>query len=110
MPRRKDSGCSDPRVLRCLASAEKGQDRMDSPAPTHGAPQREESSRHARLTLSHLSDHELLRELAALVANDRTTTAALLAHLAEIDARRLYLPAGYPSMFVYCVEVLRLSE
>src|SRR5438093_8805485 len=61
-------------------------------------------------TLSHLGDHELLRDLAALVANDRTTTAALLAHLAEVDARRLYLPAGYPSMYVYCLEELRLSE
>jgi hypothetical protein len=38
------------------------------------------------------------------------TTAELLAHIAEVDARRLYLPAAYPSMFQYCVEELHLSE
>jgi len=61
-------------------------------------------------TLTHLSDTVLLRDLAALVAQDRTTTAGLLAHVAEVDARRLYLPAGYPSMYAYCVGELRLSE
>ena len=61
-------------------------------------------------TLEHLSDAVLLRDLAALVAQDRLTTAALLAHMAEVDARRLYVPAGYPSMHAYCVEELRQSE
>ncbi len=61
-------------------------------------------------TLSHLSDAVLLRDLAALVAHDRVTTAALLAHIAEVDTRRLYAPAGYASMHAYCVEELRLSE
>src|SRR5437870_7108068 len=60
--------------------------------------------------LSHLSDQVLLRDLASLLARDRALTAAVLAHLAEVDARRLYLPAGYPSMFLYCVHELRLSE
>jgi hypothetical protein len=60
--------------------------------------------------LSHLADQVLLRDLSALVARDRTTTAALLAHLAEVDERRLYLPAAHPSMHSYCVHVLRLSE
>src|SRR6266487_924932 len=61
-------------------------------------------------SLSHLSDPELLRGLASLVAQDRVTTATLLAHLAEVDARRLYLPAAYPSMYAYCVHELYLSE
>ncbi len=60
--------------------------------------------------LAHLSDEVLVRDLAALVAQDRSTTASLLAHIAEVDARRLYAPAGYSSMFAYCVEELRLSE
>src|SRR6266487_6482037 len=60
--------------------------------------------------LSHLTDCELLRGLHSLVAQDRVTTARLLAHLAECDARRLYLPAAYPSMHAYCVHELRLSE
>jgi 5-methylcytosine-specific restriction endonuclease McrA len=61
-------------------------------------------------SLSHLSDEALLHGLSALVAQDRTTTAAMLAHIAEVDERRLYLPAGYDSMFAYCVGELRLSE
>jgi len=61
-------------------------------------------------SLSHVSDGALLRDLAALVAQDRATTAALLAHLAEVDARKLYLPAAYPSMYAYCVGELGLCE
>ena len=40
----------------------------------------------------------------------RARVAALLADIAEVDARRLYLPAAHPSMFSYCVHELRLSE
>jgi len=61
-------------------------------------------------SLSHVPDHVLLRDLAAVVARDRAITADLLAHLGEVDARKLYLPAAYPSMFAYCVGELRLSE
>ena len=61
-------------------------------------------------TLTHLSDASLLRDLATLVMQDRLTTAALLAHIAEVDARRLYVPAGYASMHAYCVEELHISE
>ncbi len=60
--------------------------------------------------LSHLGDAVLLRELTRLVVENRASTAALLAHISEVDARRLYVPAGYPSMHAYCVEELRLSE
>src|SRR5262245_30631454 len=34
----------------------------------------------------------------------------MLAHLAEVDARKLYLPAAHPSMFSYCVHELGLPE
>ncbi len=61
-------------------------------------------------SLGHLSDSAVLRGLASLVAQDCVTTAAMLAHLAEVDARKLYLPAAYPSMFAYCVGELRVSE
>jgi 5-methylcytosine-specific restriction endonuclease McrA len=63
-----------------------------------------------RYDLVHVTDSVLLRDLTALVAQDRSTTANLLAHIAEVDARRLYAPAGYSSMHAYCVEELRLSE
>ena len=63
-----------------------------------------------RYSLTHVPDPVLLRDLRSLLARERATTAELLAHLAEVDARKLYLPAGYPSMFAWCVEELRLSE
>jgi 5-methylcytosine-specific restriction endonuclease McrA len=61
-------------------------------------------------SLSHLSDEALLHGLSALVAQDRGTTAAMLAHIAEVDERKLYRPAGYDSMSAYCVGKLRLCE
>ena len=61
-------------------------------------------------SLSHVRDDVLLRDLADLVVQDRITTADLLAHIAEVDSRRLYAPAGYPSMHAYCTGELRLSE
>lgn len=61
-------------------------------------------------SLTHVSDAVLLRDLATLMARDRMTTAEILAHIAEVDARRLYAPAGYSSMHAYCVGELGLSE
>jgi 5-methylcytosine-specific restriction endonuclease McrA len=63
-----------------------------------------------KYSLTQLPDHALVRDLRSLVARDRVTTAELLAHLAEVDARRLYLPAGYTSMHRYCVGELKFSE
>ncbi len=61
-------------------------------------------------SLSHLTDGAVLSGLSAIVARDRGTTAEMLAHIAEVDARKLYLPAAHPSMFSYCIHELRLSE
>jgi 5-methylcytosine-specific restriction endonuclease McrA len=63
-----------------------------------------------RYWLGSLRDHELMQGLQSLVTQDRKTTAELLAHLAEVERRRLYAPAGYPSMFTYCVRALHFSE
>jgi hypothetical protein len=57
-----------------------------------------------------MSDEELVAEVKRLVGSERETTARLVAHLAELDARRLHLGAGFPSLFVYCTTALRLSE
>src|SRR5215472_1356461 len=64
----------------------------------------------SRYSLSHLSDGALLSSFAAVLCRSRGTTAELLAHIAEVDERRLYLPAGYPSMFSYCLTAFRFSE
>jgi hypothetical protein len=61
-------------------------------------------------SMKHLSDSSLLRELADSVSQDRTTTARMLAQIAEVDERKLYLPAGYSSMFLFCLHELRMSE
>jgi hypothetical protein len=61
-------------------------------------------------SLSHLADDRLRSDLAALVARDRATTAELLAHLAEFEARKLYLPAAYSSLYDYCLGELHMSE
>jgi hypothetical protein len=60
--------------------------------------------------VSKLGNGELLRNLAALMASERRVTAEVLAYLGEVEARRLYLPAGYSSMFAYCLGELHLSE
>jgi hypothetical protein len=61
-------------------------------------------------SLTHVPDPTLLRDLRSLLSRERATTAELLAHLAEVDARKLYAAAGHPSMFAWCVEELHLSE
>jgi len=60
--------------------------------------------------VSELADHVLIRDAVALVAVGRSNTAALLVHLAEIEARRLYAAEHYPSMFAWCVGELHLSR
>ena len=60
--------------------------------------------------LSRVSDAALVRKLTVLLAEERISMAAVLAYLAEVDARRLYLPAGFPSMYAYCVGELHLCE
>lgn len=57
-----------------------------------------------------LPDDQLLAHAAELAAHERRATADLIAALAEIAARRLYLPLGYSSLHAYCVQVLHLSS
>ncbi len=57
-----------------------------------------------------LSDAELTAQVMRLVHAEREATVELIAHLAELDRRRLYLAAGHSSLFVYCTRVLHLSE
>ncbi|MPY89554.1 MAG: hypothetical protein GEU99_16710 [Luteitalea sp.] len=63
-----------------------------------------------RAAFDHLSDADLLREVPRLAACERDATASLIASLAVLDTRQLYLGEGFSSLFVYCRECLRLSE
>ncbi len=60
--------------------------------------------------LHSLSDDELLHRLLALARQSRRVDAELVAHIGEVDARRLYLEQAKPSMHAYCVEVLDLTD
>ena len=57
-----------------------------------------------------LSDEQLLHDLETAVMRERGATAQLIALLAEMDTRRLYLQQGYSSLFTYCTGCLHLSE
>lgn len=57
-----------------------------------------------------LSDAELITEVARLAAREREATVDLIQALAVFDARQLYLGEGFPSLFAFCTERLRLSE
>ena len=59
---------------------------------------------------SRFADHEVLPRLATLVEHDRATTAEMLVLIGRAEARRLYAPTEYPSLFRYCVGRLRMSE
>src|SRR5580704_16407883 len=62
------------------------------------------------MKLTDLSDAQLLESLRSLVGQGRAVLARLLAHLVEVDERRLHLEAACPSMFQFCVQRLGLSE
>lgn len=60
--------------------------------------------------LSDLSNEDLLAAVFTLVGDERDMTARLVAHLAEVEARELYVPAGFASLYIYCREGLGYSE
>jgi len=63
-----------------------------------------------RYALRHLADAVLLKEGAASARRESASTATLLAHIAEIDRRRLYADEGYDSMSAFCVGEWGLCE
>ena len=55
----------------------------------------------APLSVTRLSDQQLLTEVRRLADRERQATAQLIASLAELDARRLYLGEGCSSLFTH---------
>lgn len=64
----------------------------------------------AHRPLRSVADDVLLRRLAELTRDSRRVEVDLVAHIGEVDARRLFAREATPSMFVYCTERLHLSE
>ncbi len=60
--------------------------------------------------LKKISDQDLLCELKRLVGSSAALEVELLAHLAEVAARKLYLREACSSMFVYCTKILGFAE
>ncbi len=60
--------------------------------------------------LGGLSDRQLLDGLGTVLGSGRRLVAELVAHLGEVEERRLHLEAACSSMFSYCVHRLGLSE
>ena len=61
-------------------------------------------------TVGALSDRELLRDTSNLVRHERHLQGAIIDHLAEIEARGLYLQRGFSSLFDYAVRELGYSD
>jgi hypothetical protein len=57
-----------------------------------------------------LSDAALLAAAVRAAGAERRATADLVALLAEVDARRLYLGQGYTSLFAWCDPACMLRE
>ena len=66
--------------------------------------------KHEFKSFSNISDDDLLRRLSALLQKSRRVESELVAHIGEVDARRLYAREAASSMFTYCTDLLNLSE
>ena len=64
----------------------------------------------AAFVLKDRSDPELLAGVCAAVTRENEDVALVIAHLAEMDTRRLFAGEGCSSLKSYCMEVLHLSE
>ena len=62
------------------------------------------------MSLTELTDEELMARLDALCARNTKLMVQLLLHLGEVDARGLFRDDGHTSMFVYCKDRLRMCE
>ena len=59
--------------------------------------------------LTKLSDTQLLQQFSNVIKKEKQSIAWVIAHLSEIDKRKLYLKEAYPSLFQYCVEKFHYS-
>src|SRR5215831_13493030 len=78
-------------------------------APEQPAPEAE-SRNMSKYSLHDVADDAILTRLDSLDTRDWDTSAELLAHLAEVDGRKLYVPLGLPCMRDYCIHGRGYSE
>ena len=63
-----------------------------------------------RYRLVALGNDALVAALSRLVLREHDLLSDMLAHLAELDERRLYLELGFTSMFAFCTDSLGLCK
>ena len=61
----------------------------------------------SQYTRSHLTDQSLLSGLNDHLRRESSSTAEVLADLAEVEERRIHLAAGYSSMSGWCENGIR---
>ena len=61
-------------------------------------------------SLAEQSNESLFLKVKDLQGSEREITAELIRYLHEIEERKSYLQAGYPSLFMYCNKELGYSE
>jgi 5-methylcytosine-specific restriction endonuclease McrA len=62
------------------------------------------------MQLTNLTDAQLMGSLMMVCGQGRAVLARLLAHLGEVEERRLHLEAACSSMFDFCVRKLGMSD
>ena len=62
------------------------------------------------MNLEKYSDQELLVKTKNLVKEEQKLLSVILAHLEEIERRKLYADLGYKSLFDYCLRELNYTE
>src|SRR4051794_22052797 len=63
-----------------------------------------------RFSLQHLSDAAVREGMKSCRGRERSATAILVAHIAEAEARKLYLADACDSMLAYCTRELGFSD
>jgi hypothetical protein len=61
-------------------------------------------------SLTNLADQSWIAAWTRWSLSAARIPADLIAYIAEFDRRRLFVPAGYPSMYLYCVQKLHFTE
>jgi hypothetical protein len=62
------------------------------------------------ITLTDVPDDVLVGRLVEIHKHERSLLVELLRYLAEVDRRKTVLAQGFPSLFVFCTEVLGLTK
>jgi len=84
---------------------------LNSPSSkTHQTLKTHQAFERTRQQLGALSDRKLLSNLENLDQRERRLKVLVLLYLSELEARRLYLPLGYSSLFEFCLSRLSYTR